>query len=202
MTPSVPTARRNKALVSSFGLGEKLFASSDERRFAVAIEAGLESVEAGLLAELAFTDDLADVTSRYLLEAGGKRVRPVLTLLTAQLGSGNNDAVIGASGNWIATTWTINPVLVGVTAEGAYVDPDLIGEWQLHQRHANVVCNATPTLLQATRSGNNNVDTWLDCSGSLKVQRVYTADHKISSLQTAAGFSLFDAAADFIDSQN
>ena len=95
MTPSTPT--RRSILSSSLGLGEKLFASSDERRFADSIEEGLERVEAGLLAAMEFADDLADVTSRYLLEAGGKRVRPVLTLLTAQLGDGNNDDVIAAA---------------------------------------------------------------------------------------------------------
>jgi heptaprenyl diphosphate synthase len=95
VTPSTPT--RRSILSSSLGLGEKLFASSDERRFADAIEEGLERVEVGLLAAMEFADDLADVTSRYLLEAGGKRVRPVLTLLTAQLGDGNNDDVIAAA---------------------------------------------------------------------------------------------------------
>ncbi|MET0735414.1 MAG: polyprenyl synthetase family protein, partial [Microbacterium sp.] len=35
--------------------------------------------------------------SRYLYEAGGKRVRPMLTLLAAQLGDGNTDAVIDAA---------------------------------------------------------------------------------------------------------
>ncbi len=94
MNPSVPLVRRGNTLSSSLGLGEKLFASSEERKFAQAIETGLERVEAGLLREMSFTDNLADVTSRYLLEAGGKRVRPVLTLLTAQLGEGNNDRVI------------------------------------------------------------------------------------------------------------
>jgi heptaprenyl diphosphate synthase len=97
VTPSVPLARRSNTLSSSLGLGEKLFASSDERRFADAIERGLEAVETGLLAHVEFADDIADVTSRYLLEAGGKRVRPVLTLLTAQLGEGNNDRVIIAA---------------------------------------------------------------------------------------------------------
>ena len=86
-----------KTLSSSLGLGEKLFASSEERAFAAAIEAGLQEVEAGLLAQMSFADDLADVTSRYLLEAGGKRVRPTLALLTAQLGSGANAAVITAA---------------------------------------------------------------------------------------------------------
>lgn len=97
MNPSPPLARRSNTLSSSLGLGEKLFASSEERKFAVAIEEGLAEVESGLLNEMSFTDDIADVTSRYLLEAGGKRVRPTLTLLTAQLGTGNNRDVIKAA---------------------------------------------------------------------------------------------------------
>jgi heptaprenyl diphosphate synthase len=95
--PSPPLARRSKTLSSSLGLGEKLFASSEERQFASAIEDGLERVEAGLLGQVSFGDVIADVTSRYLLEAGGKRVRPTLTLLTAQLGTGANDDVITAA---------------------------------------------------------------------------------------------------------
>jgi heptaprenyl diphosphate synthase len=97
VTASAPIARRTNTLSSSLGLGEKLFASSDERKLANAIDSGLALVEAGLLEQMSFTDDLADVTSRYLLDAGGKRVRPVLTLLTAQLGTGNNQSVISAA---------------------------------------------------------------------------------------------------------
>jgi heptaprenyl diphosphate synthase len=93
VNPSVPSARRSNTLSSSLGLGEKLFASSDERKFVADIEQGLERVEEGLLREMSFADNLADVTTRYLFEAGGKRVRPVLTLLTAQLGSGSNPLV-------------------------------------------------------------------------------------------------------------
>jgi heptaprenyl diphosphate synthase len=96
VNPSVPLARRS-SLSSALGLGEKLFSSASERRFADAIETGLDEVEAGLLREMSFTDNLADVTSRYLLQAGGKRVRPTLTLLTAQLGDGNNPSVITAA---------------------------------------------------------------------------------------------------------
>jgi heptaprenyl diphosphate synthase len=97
VNPSAPLARRSNTLSSSLGFGEKLFSSADERRFAKEVEAGLEAVEEGLLREMSFTDNLADVTSRYLLDAGGKRVRPTLTLLTAQLGDGNNDDVIRAA---------------------------------------------------------------------------------------------------------
>jgi heptaprenyl diphosphate synthase len=97
VTASAPIARRSNTLSSSLGLGEKLFASSDERKLANAIDSGLALVEAGLFEQMSFTDDLADVTSRYLLDAGGKRIRPVLTLLTAQLGKGNNPNVITAA---------------------------------------------------------------------------------------------------------
>lgn len=97
MTPTPPIARRSSTLSSSLGLGEKLFASSEERHFAAAIEAALEQVEAALLREVSFADEIADVTTRYLLQAGGKRVRPTLTLLTAQLGEGANADVIVAA---------------------------------------------------------------------------------------------------------
>ncbi len=97
MSPAAPPARRSNTLSSSLGLGEKLFASSDERRFASAIEDGLETVEAGLLSQMHYADEIADATSRYLLDAGGKRVRPVLTLLAAQLGEGNNPNVFVAA---------------------------------------------------------------------------------------------------------
>jgi len=94
---SVPVARRRNTLSSSLGLGDKLFSSGDERRFVKEIEDGLDVVEEGLLVEMSFADDMADVTSRYLLEAGGKRVRPLLTLLSAQLGDGNNEQVFAAA---------------------------------------------------------------------------------------------------------
>jgi heptaprenyl diphosphate synthase len=93
----VPLTRHANSLNAALGLGEKFFSSASERRFAAAIEDGLDAVEAGLLREMSFADSLADVTSRYLLEAGGKRVRPTLTLLTAQLGSGNNAEVVTAA---------------------------------------------------------------------------------------------------------
>jgi heptaprenyl diphosphate synthase len=90
-------ARRRATLNSQLGLGEKLFTSANERRFADDIERGLVLVEEGLMNELRFGDALADVTARYLFEAGGKRIRPALALLTAQLGKGNTDEVITAA---------------------------------------------------------------------------------------------------------
>jgi heptaprenyl diphosphate synthase len=96
VTPSHPRSRRSGAL-RSIGLGERLFASSAERKLANELDAGLDEVERGLLAHTDFADAMADVTGRYLLEAGGKRVRPVLTLLCAQLGEGTTPEALTAA---------------------------------------------------------------------------------------------------------
>jgi len=87
-------ATRRVSLAAALGLDAKRFALPADRRFATAIEDGLERVEVVLEGELEFADELADVTTRYLFEAGGKRVRPALALLTAQLGEGSVDEVV------------------------------------------------------------------------------------------------------------
>ena len=58
------------------------------------VQSGLEQVEEQLVQAVAHTDPVANVTSRHLLEAGGKRLRPVLVLLAAGLGRGNSDEVV------------------------------------------------------------------------------------------------------------
>jgi heptaprenyl diphosphate synthase len=90
-------ARHSAALSAQLRLSGRLFPSRDDRDIATAIEQGLERVEEGVLTQIAFHDGIADTTSRYLLAAGGKRVRPMLTLLTAQLGDGITDDVITAA---------------------------------------------------------------------------------------------------------
>jgi heptaprenyl diphosphate synthase len=97
VNPSHPVARRGSALAANLGLSERVFASSADRAMARAIDEGIEQVEAGLLREVSFADSIADVSTRYLLEAGGKRVRPMLTLLTAQLGAGITEDVVKAA---------------------------------------------------------------------------------------------------------
>lgn len=84
-------------LASHLGLRESLFSGPAERKFASAVEDGLVLVEELLAEQLRFTDAIADTTARYLFEAGGKRVRPALTLLTAQLGDGNTEGVLAAA---------------------------------------------------------------------------------------------------------
>ena len=61
------------------------------------IQSGLELVEVQLLKAVTHTDPVANVTSRHLLEAGGKRLRPVLVLLGAALGDDGKDEVTKAA---------------------------------------------------------------------------------------------------------
>jgi heptaprenyl diphosphate synthase len=82
--------------VSSLSLTERLFSTGRDREVQRAIDAGVDRLEQRLIEETKFNDGLADVASRYLLDAGGKRVRPILAMLTAQLGDGVTDEVITA----------------------------------------------------------------------------------------------------------
>ena len=63
----------------------------------LAVTEGLEVVEARLLEAVAHTDELADTASRHLVLAGGKRVRPMLTLLTSHLGDASAPEVVTAA---------------------------------------------------------------------------------------------------------
>ncbi|QKJ18549.1 polyprenyl synthetase family protein [Microbacterium hominis] len=93
MTPSASDSR----IAGKLGLSDRIFAGPRSRRLLKTVEAGLERVDQTLGAELRMTDALADSTSRYLYDAGGKRVRPLLALLTAQLGDGATDEVVSAA---------------------------------------------------------------------------------------------------------
>ncbi len=57
----------------------------------------LETVERRLREAVAHSDGLADAASRHLVAAGGKRLRPALTLLCAQLGAGDRPEVVDAA---------------------------------------------------------------------------------------------------------
>lgn len=57
----------------------------------------LAQIETRLEEALRSTDQLADVTARHLLQAGGKRVRPLLTLLAAEAAGEVNQDVIEAA---------------------------------------------------------------------------------------------------------
>ena len=61
------------------------------------LEAGLELVEARLIEATTHTDPVAKDAARHLVDAGGKRIRPVLVLLAAQLGNPDKTEVIDSA---------------------------------------------------------------------------------------------------------
>ena len=84
-------------LARKLSLTDRIFAGPGARRLLATVEDGLTRVNENLERELHISDALADATSRYLYDAGGKRVRPMLALLAAQLGDGPTDEVIEAA---------------------------------------------------------------------------------------------------------
>ena len=70
---------------------------AEDPEFGPAVSTGLAKVEKLLRDAIANSDPLIDASSRHLVEAGGKRVRPLLVLLSALLGDGINDEVIKAA---------------------------------------------------------------------------------------------------------
>ncbi len=58
---------------------------------------GMARVDAALRAAVDHEDPFIREASSHLIEAGGKRVRPLLTLLAAELGEGVNDDVVTAA---------------------------------------------------------------------------------------------------------
>jgi len=93
VTPSA----QGSPIAGKLGLADRVFAGPRSRRLLAKVEAGLERVDRSLEAELTTADTLTNATSRYLFDAGGKRVRPMLALLTAQLGEGTTERVIDAA---------------------------------------------------------------------------------------------------------
>lgn len=71
----------------------RLFRGAQDRRHAQKIQDQLDLIEAELLKQLEFASPVADAPARYLMAAGGKRIRPLLTLLTSELGDGPNELV-------------------------------------------------------------------------------------------------------------
>lgn len=97
MSNATTLPRDWSATVRALGLQGRAFATPADRAVIADIEQGLSGVERLLASELHFGDELADATTRYLIDSGGKRVRPALVLLAAQLGEGATPDVVTAA---------------------------------------------------------------------------------------------------------
>lgn len=69
----------------------------EEPGLAETLQAGLAAVDTFLRARVDHADPFIAQASGHLLSAGGKRFRPLLTLLAAQLGRGVTDEVVAAA---------------------------------------------------------------------------------------------------------
>ncbi len=84
-----------QAIVASIQLPAGFRALAEDPEFGPAVLEGMARVEKKLLDAIANSDPVIDRASRHLAEAGGKRVRPLLVLLSSLLGEqGINDEVI------------------------------------------------------------------------------------------------------------
>jgi heptaprenyl diphosphate synthase len=66
----------------------------DDPQLESAIRDGLQAVENALRASVHSDDEFVADVARYLVEAGGKRFRPLLALLAAQFGEPESDGVV------------------------------------------------------------------------------------------------------------
>jgi heptaprenyl diphosphate synthase len=82
--------------VSPISLPRQLKKVSD-RALLKSLESGLEIVEENLKQATSHADKIAGASARHLVDAGGKRVRPTLVLLSAQLGDVKNQDIIDAA---------------------------------------------------------------------------------------------------------
>ena len=112
-----------------------------------AVRRGLAEVEERLREAVRQADRLADQTSRHLVVAGGKRVRPMLTLLAAQLGEPDRPEVLDAA------------VVVELTHLGTLYHDDVMdsaptrrGAPTVHRVWGNTVAILTGDLLFARAS--------------------------------------------------
>ena len=82
-------------------------------------------------------DSYLNDISQYLIKAGGKRFRPICTLLAGELGNGNNEKIIDAA------------VAVELIHLGSLYHDDVIDEAETRRsvQSANVKWNATLSIL-------------------------------------------------------
>ncbi|MGO1320721.1 MAG: polyprenyl synthetase family protein [Galactobacter sp.] len=88
---------QTQALAASIKLPAGFRAIAEDPDFGSDIFTGMAKVEKRLLDAVTNSDPVIDRASKHLAEAGGKRVRPLLVLISAMLGDGINDDVLQAA---------------------------------------------------------------------------------------------------------
>jgi heptaprenyl diphosphate synthase len=66
----------------------------DDPGLEASVRAGLDAIELALRASVRSEDEFVDGAAKYLVDAGGKRFRPLLALLAAQFGDPEADGVV------------------------------------------------------------------------------------------------------------
>ena len=95
--PDSEPSLNTTAIATGLQLPAGFAAIAEDPELGPAITTNLARVEKKLREAIANSDPLADATSRHLVEAGGKRIRPLLTLLCAHLGDASLPAVVQAA---------------------------------------------------------------------------------------------------------
>lgn len=84
-------------IATALSLPEGFALISEDSELGPAVSRCLATVETQLRVAISHSDPLADATSRHLVEAGGKRIRPLLTILASHLGDPSNERVVQAA---------------------------------------------------------------------------------------------------------
>ncbi|GAA1343673.1 polyprenyl synthetase family protein [Arthrobacter roseus] len=97
LNASIEVETSTGAIATSMRLPPGFATIAEDDELGPAISMSLAKVEKQLREAISNSDPLADATSRHLVEAGGKRIRPLLTILAAHLGDPSRPEVISAA---------------------------------------------------------------------------------------------------------
>jgi poly(3-hydroxybutyrate) depolymerase len=116
---------------------------------------------------------------------------------------GSADNVLQVTGNWDASTWTINPLLIApplpVSAE--IVDPVLAGERYFLTTRVAQRCGASVKYGDEDAVVEGSLTRWSFCNNSIELLRVESAGHTLESLEARAGRSILDLVLDYLRQQ-
>lgn len=96
--------------------------------------------------------------------------------------SGDADQVMQTYNNrWPNDRWIINP-LVEWAGNAAFLDSTMLGEWREQQVRVTQTCGESLAPLGSPNTSAGNVQTWINCGGSMVIKKVSGADHGVASM--------------------